>query len=238
MKYLVFLFILLTKISAQQIGAGIGNRGISLNTLNSVSNVMTSNVDGVIDTALIINTNALLWNNVNGLFTSTINGVSASVTIPRVSQAFPLQNGVLDTRVGAIGTAGTNIYAAWDHQHPLVAIAIPALPNAAIAGSGTTFVSQTIARQRSTEETVTYSIQFTFTNTLAQTWAVITLPNIAGFYLSDVVNNGIYDSASANTAPYFGLHPSFLWAGTAIYLRPRAVGLNLVANINLTYTLN
>lgn len=206
-------------------------------TLSSSINTLTSTVNGITATASIINSNSLTWNSTNGLLTSTINGVAATVTIPRVSQAFPLQNGVLDTRTGSIGTAGTNIFAAWDHQHPLVALAIPALPNCAVSGSGGTFVSQTIARVRATEETVTYTIQVTTTNTAATTWLTITPPAITGFYLTKVVNS-TYDAASVSTVPYLGTHPSFVWAGTTIYLRPRAINLNLVHNIILEYTLN
>ncbi len=206
-------------------------------TMSSLANTMTSTVNGIVATAPIINSNTLNWNSTNGLLTSTINGVAATVTIARVSQAFPLQNGVLDTRTGSIGTAGTNIFAAWDHQHPLVALAIPALPNCAVSGSGGTFVSQTIARVRATEETVTYTIQVTTTNTAATTWLTITPPAITGFYLTKVVNS-TYDAASVSTVPYLGTHPSFVWAGTTIYLRPRAINLNLVHNIILEYTLN
>ena len=209
------------------------------NSLGSFGgNIMTSNVSGSIDTAKIINSNTIIWNSINGLLTSTVNGVIATATIPRVSQAFPLQNGVLDTRTGSIGTAGTNIFAAWDHQHPLIALTVPILPNCAVSGSGGSLVSQNVARVRATEESITWTIQVNTTNTAAATWLVITPPAIAGFYLSKVINAGTYDSASASLAPYWGSHPSFVWAGTAIYLRPRAVGLSLTHNIILEYTLN
>lgn len=207
-------------------------------TMGSAANIMTSTVNGIVATAPIINSNTLSWNSTNGLLTSTINGIAASATIPRVSQSTPLQNGVLDTRTGAIGTAGTNIYAAWDHQHPLVALAVPALGNCAVSGSGGTLVSQTIPRVKATEETVTYTIQVTTTNTAATAWLTITPPAITGFYLTKVINAGTYDASAANLAPYFGTHPSFVWAGTAVYLRPRAINLTLVHNIILEYTLN
>ena len=112
MKNIILFLLISFKIFAQNTQNTIGassadGGGISSNMLNSNGgNIITSDVDGLVDTAKLINTNVLLWNSVNGLFTSTINGVSATVTIPRVSQAFPLQNGVGDTRVGAIGTAG------------------------------------------------------------------------------------------------------------------------------------
>ena len=207
------------------------------NTMSSSINTLTSTVNGITATAPIINSNLLTWNSTNGLLTSTVNGIAASATIPRVSQAFPLQNGVLDTRNGAIGTAGTNIFAAWDHQHPIIALAVPALGNCAVSGSGGTLVSQTIARVRATEETVTYTLQVTTTNTAATAWLTITPPAITGFYLTNVVNS-TYDASAANLAPYFGTHPSFVWAGTTVYLRPRAINLNLVHNIILEYTLN
>jgi hypothetical protein len=207
-------------------------------TMSSSANTMTSTVNGIVATAPIINSNSLSWNSTNGLLTSTINGVNATVTIPRVSQAFPLQNGILDTRNGAIGTAGTNIFAAWNHQHPLVALAVPALGNCAVSGSGGTLVSQSTTRVRATEETVTYTIQVTTTNTAATAWLTITPPALTGFYLTKVINAGTYDASAANLAPYFGTHPSFVWAGGILYLRPRAPNLTLVHNIILEYTLN
>jgi hypothetical protein len=207
-------------------------------TLSSSINTLTSTVNGITATAPVINSNSLTWNSTNGLLTSTINGIAATATIPRVSQAFPLQNGVLDTRNGAIGTTGTNIYAAWNHQHPLVALTVPALGNCAVSGSGGTLVSQSTTRVRATEETVTYTIQVTTTNTSATAWLTITPPAITGFYLTKVINAGTYDASAANLAPYFGTHPSFVWAGTTVYLRPRAINLTLVHNIILEYTLN
>lgn len=244
MKKLILLLFLFGQLLAQNtqqtIGVSTGGGGgINSNNIGSNGgNTLTSNVDGLIDTATIINSNTLTWNSVNGLLTNTTNGVAATVTIPRVSQAFPIQNGVLDTRSGAIGTAGTNIFAAWDHQHPLVALAIPALANVAVTGSGGALVSQAIVRQRSTEETVTYTLQVRTSNTAATAWMTITPPAITGFYLSSVVNAGTYESATANISPFFGTHPTFVWAGTTIYLRPRAIGLDLVHNIILEYTLN
>ncbi len=166
---------------------------------------------------------------------STGNHVRSLAT--RASQTAYLGDGLNDTRTGNLGNINTSIYAAWDHQHPLVALAIPALPKCAVSGSGGTFVSQTIARVRATEETVTYTIQVTTTNTAATTWLTITPPAITGFYLTKVVNS-TYDAASVSTVPYLGTHPSFVWAGTTIYLRPRAINLNLVHNIILEYTLN
>ena len=179
MKKLILLLFLFGQLLAQNtqqtIGVSTGDGGgINSNNIGSNGgNTLTSDVDGLIDTARLINTNILTWNSIDGLFTSTINGVAATVTIPRVSQAFPIQNGVLNTRTGAIGTAGTNIFAAWDHQHPLVALAIPALANVAIAGSGGALVSQAIVRQRSTEETVTYTLQVRTSNTAATAWMTI-----------------------------------------------------------------
>lgn len=207
-------------------------------TMSSLANTMTSTVNGIVATAPIINSNTLNWNSTNGLLTSTINGVAATVTIPRVSQAFPLQNGVLDTRTGSIGTAGTNIFAAWNHQHPLVALAIPVLPNVVVSGSGGALVSQAIVRQRSTEETVTYTLQVRTSNTAATPWLTITPPAITGFYLSSFVNAGTYESATANISPFFGVHPTFVWAGATLYVRPRAINLDLYHNIILEYTLN
>lgn len=237
----VIFFLLFTiKICAQTIGVSSADGGgINYNTLNSSGgNIMTSNVDGLIDTATIINSNTLIWDSVTGLLTNSTNGVAASVTIPRVSQAFPLQNGVLETRAGAIGTSGTNIFAAWNHQHPLVALAIPVLPNVVVSGSGGALVSQAIVRQRSTEETVTYTLQVRTSNTAATPWLTITPPAITGFYLSSFVNAGTYESATANISPFFGVHPTFVWAGATLYVRPRAINLDLYHNIILEYTLN
>jgi hypothetical protein len=207
-------------------------------TMGSAANIMTSTVNGIVATAPIINSNTISWNSTNGLLTSTINGIAASATIPRVSQSTPLQNGVLDTRTGAIGTAGTNIYAAWDHQHPLVALTVPALPNCAVSGSGSALVSQTITRVRATEETITWTIQVRTSNTAATTWLNITPPAIAGFYLSKFINVGSYESATANVAPYWATHPTFIWAGTTLYMRPRAANLDVYHNLILEYTLN
>jgi hypothetical protein len=244
MKNIILFLLISFKIFAQNTQNTIGassadGGGISSNMLNSNGgNIITSDVDGLVDTAKLINTNVLLWNSVNGLFTSTINGVSATVTIPRVSQAFPLQNGVGDTRVGAIGTAGTNIFAAWNHQHPITALTAPALPNCAVSGSGGALVSQVVTRQKTTEETVTYTIQVRTSNTAAAAWMIITPPAITGYYLSQFINVGTYESATANTAPYWAVHPVFVWSGTAQYIRPRAVNLDLYHNIILEYTLN
>jgi hypothetical protein len=207
-------------------------------TLSSSANTMTSIVNGITATAPIINSNTLTWNSTNGLLTSTVNGIAASATIPRVSQSIPLQNGVLDTRVGAIGTAGTNIYAAWNHQHPLVALTVPVLPNCAVSGSGSALVSQTITRVRATEETITWTIQVRTSNTAATTWLNITPPAITGFYLSKFINVGSYESATANVAPYWAVHPTFVWAGTTLYMRPRAANLDVYHNLILEYTLN
>jgi hypothetical protein len=207
-------------------------------TMGSAANIMTSTVNGIVATAPIINSNTLSWNSTNGLLTSTINGISASATIPRVSQATPLQNGVLNTRTGAIGTAGTNIFAAWDHQHPLVALTVPTLPNCAVSGSGSALVSQTVTRVRATEETITWTIQVRTSNTAATTWLNITPPAIAGFYLSKFINVGSYESATANLAPYWAVHPTFIWAGTTLYMRPRAANLDVYHNLILEYTLN
>lgn len=207
-------------------------------TLSSSVNTMTSTVNGITATAPIINSNTLTWNSTNGLLTSTINGIAASATIPRVSQSTPLQNGVLDTRTGAIGTAGTNIYAAWNHQHPLVALTVPVLPNCVVSGSGSALVSQTITRVRATEETITWTIQVRTSNTAATTWLNITPPAIAGFYLSKFINVGSYESATANVTPYWAVHPTFVWAGTTLYMRPRAANLDVYHNLILEYTLN
>ncbi len=244
MKKLILLLFLFGQLLAQNtqqtIGVSTGGGGgINSNNIGSNGgNTLTSDVDGLIDTARLINTNTLTWNSVDGLFTSTINGVAATVTIPRVSQAFPLQNGVGDTRVGAIGTAGTNIFAAWNHQHPITAITIPALPNVTVSGSGSALVSQGIVRQRSTEETVTYTIQVRTSNTLAAAWMTITPPALAGYYLSKFENVGTYESATANVAPYWAVHPVFVWSGTTQYMRPRAINLDCYHNIILEYTLN
>ena len=186
-------------------------------TMGSAANIMTSTVNGIVATAPIINSNTISWNSTNGLLTSTINGIAASATIPRVSQSTPLQNGVLDTRTGAIGTAGTNC---------------------AVSGSGSALVSQTITRVRATEETITWTIQVRTSNTAATTWLNITPPAIAGFYLSKFINVGSYESATANVAPYWATHPTFIWAGTTLYMRPRAANLDVYHNLILEYTLN
>ena len=98
MKKLILLLFLFGQLLAQNtqqtIGVSTGDGGgINSNNIGSNGgNTLTSDVDGLIDTARLINTNILTWNSIDGLFTSTINGVAATVTIPRVSQAFPLQN--------------------------------------------------------------------------------------------------------------------------------------------------
>lgn len=155
----------------------------------------------------------------------------------RASQTNYLADGVGNTRTGNLGNINTSIFAAWDHVHPIIALTPPSLPNCAVSGSGATFVSQTIPRQRATEETVEYTIQVTTSNTLAAAWMIITPPTIAGYTLVGLTNY-TYDGSAANLAPYWGTHPSFVWAGGLIYLRPRAAGLSLTHNINLTYILN
>lgn len=164
-------------------------------------------------------------------------GRMVRVLATRASQTNYLADGVGNTRTGNLGNINTSIFAAWDHVHPIIALTPPSLPNCAVSGSGATFVSQTVPRQRATEETVEYTIQVTTSNTLAAAWMIITPPTIAGYTLVGLTNY-TYDDAAANLAPYWGTHPSFVRAGALIYLRPRASGLSLIHNINLTYILN
>lgn len=161
------------------------------------------------------------------------------VRIPamRPSQLTYKADGLNDTRAGDLGTTTSGIYAVHDHIHPILALTIPVLPNCSVTGSGGALVSQTINRQRATEETISYVLQVRTTNTLAATWLTITPPVLVGYYLSNFTNS-TYDPAAANIAPYYGTHPSFVWTGTVLYLRPRVANLNLYHNINLTYTLN
>lgn len=155
----------------------------------------------------------------------------------RASQLTYKADGLNDTRAGDLGTITSGIYAVHDHIHPIIALTLVALPNVAVAGSGGTFVSQAVTRQRATEETMVYVLQVTVTNTASVTWMTLTPPVLPGFYLAQL-NNYTYDSASANLAPYYGIHPTFVWAGTVIYERPRVNGLNQIFNIGLEYILN
>jgi len=155
----------------------------------------------------------------------------------RASQLTYKADGLNNTRTGDLGTITSGIYAVHDHIHPIIALSPIALPNVAVSGSGGNFVSQSIVRQRTTEETLRYTLQVTVTNTSSSTWLTLTVPVLPGFYLSDLTNY-TYDSASANNAPYWGTHPTFVWAGATIYERPRANNLNQVFNIGLEYILN
>jgi hypothetical protein len=155
----------------------------------------------------------------------------------RASQLTYKADGLNDTRAGDLGTITSGIYAVHDHIHPILALTIVALPNVAVVGSGGAFVSQSVNRQRATEETMVYALQVTVTNTASVTWLNLTPPVLPGFYLSQL-NNYAYDSSSVNLAPYYGVHPTFVWAGTVIYERPRANGLNQIFNIGLEYILN
>lgn len=49
--------------------------GASSNILSLSGNTMTSNVDGVIDTSLVIGSNIISWDSTNKILTSTINGI-------------------------------------------------------------------------------------------------------------------------------------------------------------------
>ena len=155
----------------------------------------------------------------------------------RASQTNYLADGLNNTRAGSLGNTTTSIYAAWDHIHPITALTLPALPNCVVTGSGGALVSQTLNRQRATEETLTYVIQVRTSNTAATAWMRITPPTLVGYYLSSFTNY-TYDPSAANLAPFYGTHPTFVWTGTILYVRPRAVNLDLYHNITLTYTLN
>ncbi len=199
--------------------------------LNGQNTIGVSSADGA-----GAQTNTIAWDSTTGNVTSTVDGVVATATFPRVSQATPLQNGVLDTRVGAIGTAATNIFAAWNHQHPLVAMAIPVLPPFAAAGQGGAVVSTGITRQRATEESVEYYVQVRTSNTGTAQWMTLTAPTITGFYLTEMECT-VYDATVGNTAPYYGQHPSFNWAGQTTYIRPLNTNQK-IWNCSLTYYLN
>lgn len=155
----------------------------------------------------------------------------------RASQLTYKADGLNNTRAGDLGTITSGIYAVHDHIHPIIALTLVTLPNVAVTGSGGAFVSQAVTRQRATEETMVYVLQVTVTNTASVTWMTLTPPVLPGFYLAQL-NNYTYDSASANLAPYYGVHPTFVWAGTVIYERPRVNGLNQIFNIGLEYILN
>ena len=155
----------------------------------------------------------------------------------RASQLTYKADGLNDTRVGDLGTITSGIYAVHDHIHPILALTIVALPNVAVVGSGGAFVSQSVNRQRATEETIRYIIQVTVTNTASTAWLTLTPPVLPGFYLSDLTNY-TYDGSAVNTAPYYGTHPSFVWGGSTIYERPRANNLTQIFNIGLEYILN
>ena len=164
-------------------------------------------------------------------------GRMVRVLATRASQTNYLADGVGNTRTGSLGTINSSIFSVWDHVHPIIALTIPALPNFAVSGSGSALVSQSISRQRATEETIEFTVQVTTSNTLAATWMILTPPTITGYTLVGLTNY-TYDGAAANLSPFWGTHPSFVRAGALIYLRPRAVGLSLTHNINLTYILN
>lgn len=213
---------------------------ITTNTLTKpTTNTIQSTVNGVSSaTQPIIATNTLAWNSTTGLLTSTLNGVAGTATIPRVSQAFPLQNGINDTRTGAIGTAGTNIFAAWDHQHPIIRIAnIPTMPNIAVTGLGT-FNSQSVITSRSTEETISFVVLLTWTSNAIGTWATISLPTIAGYTLTE-------SSASTYDATGGGLNTSRMMSGVTNYANPQTFyaqttvsGRQFLTTFQLTYELN
>ena len=60
--FLSLILIYCLNVSGQStIGIISGSSGAGSNTLNSVSNVMTSDVDGIIDTAAIISANLLQY---------------------------------------------------------------------------------------------------------------------------------------------------------------------------------
>jgi hypothetical protein len=232
--FLSLILIYCLNVSGQStIGIISGSSGAGSNTLNSVSNVMTSDVDGIIDTAAIISANALSWNSINGLLTSTVNGVIGSTTIPRVSQSFPMQNGVADTRTGAIGTAGTNIFAAWDHQHPIIRMAQVSAPVLTASGF-LTYVSQSIIRQHTTEETQEYSLSVATTTNGIGTWGTISIPNLTGYRLIDV-NVTYYDITGGSLNSQ---RPPFVWSLNTIYVMPQFTNRNITFLINLRYVLN
>jgi hypothetical protein len=69
-------------VTQAQIPAG----GTTTNALTSSANIMTSNVNGVIATAPIINSVSNSYNSGSGALTTTVNGItSSSVTIPNIN---------------------------------------------------------------------------------------------------------------------------------------------------------
>ena len=171
------------------------------------------------------------------MLSSTVNGILATATIPRVSASFPLQDGVNDTRTGAIGTAATNIFAAWNHQHPISKIAtIPTIGNIAITGLGT-FVSQTVT-SNSTEETISYNVFVTWTTNGIGSWATFIIPTITGYTLTesrantyDVTGSSLNLTRMLNGVTNYST-PNTYYAQTAV------TGRTIYSTFQLTYTLN
>ncbi len=209
------------------------------NVLGSAANTMTSTVNGVAATAPIVNTNALSYNIADGSTTTTVNGVvSNTATLPRPSAAFPLQNGVNDTRTGSIGTSGSNIYAIWNHQHPIINIAtIPTLPNVALSGLGT-FVSQVVATQRSTEETISYTVFYTWNTNGVGTWVTFSVPTITGYTLTASAANS-YDATGGSLVATRMMNGVTNYGATSTFYAQTAVtGRQIVTTFQFTYTLN
>lgn len=209
------------------------------NVLGSAANTMTSTVNGVAATAQIVNTNAISYNIANGSTTTTVNGVvSNTATLPRPSAAFPLQNGVNDTRTGSIGTSGSNIYAIWNHQHPIINIAtIPTLPNVTLSGLGT-FVSQVVATQRSTEETISYTVFYTWNTNGVGTWVTFSAPTLTGYTLTASAANSYDATGGSLVATRMMNGVTNYGAAATFYAQTAVTGRQIVTTFQFTYTLN
>ena len=69
----------------------------------------------------------------------------------RASQLAYQSDGVGNTRTGSVGNINTNLYSAFDHVHPIIAITAPATPTLTVASGGLT-ISQSLLTTPITQE--------------------------------------------------------------------------------------
>jgi hypothetical protein len=140
----------------------------------------------------------------------------------RASQLNYLGDGLNDTRAGSLGNINTNIFSAFDHIHPIIAITAPAAPTLTVS-SGALTISPSVLATITEEEAVTF-IMAIICNIPAHTsvWQSIAIPNIAGFKTVIPSILGCYRQTGNPTglpaAPYMGAEftiytPNLLYIG-------------------------
>lgn len=140
----------------------------------------------------------------------------------RASQLNYLGDGLNDTRTGSLGNINTNIFSAFDHIHPIIAITAPTTPTITLA-SGTMTITPILIGPTITEaEAVTFQFRVQCNIPVhTNVWQAFSIPSIAGFKSPIVTVNGTYRQSGTPTgfptAPYMGNEAS-LWGGNTVYV--------------------